>query len=138
MYMRFALIRSLEFLLTQSPMIGLHICLPGFLQLLELPPSVYLKDHRYNVMEMLRAHWAGSGPELAGTAKWEAKNVEWLLLNIICELDGTPYCKRSPDIQKAYVPIVRSLVSKLPLILPSTLSKYREDAVAYRSRETNP
>ncbi|KAL8722755.1 MAG: hypothetical protein Q9225_000816 [Loekoesia sp. 1 TL-2023] len=65
-------------------------------------------------MEMLRARWAGPGPELAGTAKWEAKNVEWLLLNIICELDGTPYCKRSPDIQKAYVPIVRSLVSKLP------------------------
>ena len=105
-------------------MVGLHRCHPGFLETLVRPPSFGSMHPKYNVLEELRDRWSGSsssGTGLTGSTRWESKNVVWLLLYIVSELDGTPYCHRSPDIQKAYIPIVRHLVSRLSLKLGTLL-----------------
>lgn len=96
---------------------------------------------KYNVLEELRDRWSGSsssGTGLTGSTRWEVKNVEWLLLYIVSELDGTPFCHRSPDIQKAYIPIVRRLVCRLSLEL-GTLTEHvsRKEAVVCGSRRTS-
>ena len=122
-------------------MVGLHRYLPGFLETLVRPPIFGSIRPKYNVLEGIRDRWSGSsssGTGLTGSTQWEVKNVEWLLLYIVSELDGTPYCHRSPDIQKAYIPIVRRLVSSSFVgALYFTEDIIRKEVVVCHSRRTS-
>lgn len=102
----------LGILLTMSPMAGLNILNKDYRLALATPPSARLLDSDYHVLERLRARWAGPSSHSMGTTQWEAKSAEWLLLNIITDLHGTPESIAVPGVTKAYVPIVQSLVSE--------------------------
>lgn len=108
------LIHGLGFLLTMSPMAGVNFAdewLPSALQYSSNGNSF---DVHYHVLERLRKRWTSTGQ--AGTAIWEAKNAEWLLLNIITELHVTPKTFRIPSIREVYVPVVRTLVSEASIV----------------------
>ncbi|KAL8917002.1 MAG: hypothetical protein Q9208_008220 [Pyrenodesmia sp. 3 TL-2023] len=81
--------RSDGLLLIMSPMVGVNSPTKDFQWAVQLPPSARLfhKDHH---------------------------DLEWLTLNIIADLSGSPISKTYPDLQQAYTSIIRNLVSIFP------------------------
>lgn len=103
-----------------SPMAGISFPDKEFQSALEVPPKPHLFEQHHHVLERFRSRWSSYGWENMGLkhrgTAWEAKDAEWLLLNIITEIHCTPYSSAVPDIQKAYVPVVRTLVSEFSIM----------------------
>ncbi len=92
-----------------SPTAGvsfLDITLPEEVQ---VPPHAKTESESVNVLEYLRNAYANTG-----TDTWPSKSVEWFLVRLITKVLVVPHGLHSgstiPEIQKAYLPLVRDLV----------------------------
>lgn len=105
----------LGFLLTSSPTAGLNYVGKDFDTEIAIPPNARTMRPHYHALENIRRRW-----EIGGTTYWPLKSVHWLMVSLIIELEVTPHNHHSrkdvPDIQNAYLPVVRDLVSKVPLV----------------------
>lgn len=101
----------LGFLLTTSPTVGLNYLDRYFARYVEVLSHAETVHQDHSALENIRRRW-----ELDGTASWEIKSVHWLMVLLVIELEVAPHnhrlWKNVPDIQNAYLPIVRDLVSK--------------------------
>ena len=98
------------FLLTTSPTVGLNYLGPWFDLDVEIPPNLLAAHPALFVLAHFRRRW-----ESDGTASWPMQSVDWLVVSLIIELETTPHNGHSrdiPDVQNAYLPIVRDLVSR--------------------------
>ncbi|KAF6228798.1 hypothetical protein HO173_011646 [Letharia columbiana] len=96
------------FLLTTSPTVGLNYLDRYFARYVEVPSHAETVHQDHSALENIRRGW-----ELDGTASWEIKLVHWLMVLLVNELEVAPHnhrlWKNVPDIQNAYLPIVRDL-----------------------------
>lgn len=103
----------LGFLLTTSPILGLNYVDTRFDEYIKLELVTQTAHRIYSALEEIRRRW-----EIQGTTHWPHKSVHWLMISLVIELEVTPHNHRSrkhvPDIQNAYLPVVRDLVSKKP------------------------
>lgn len=103
------ILKLLGFLLTTSPSVGLNYPDLEFAQFFESFPNFNVEDDSYSALEHIRRRW-----ESEGTASWGSKTVHWLMIFLITELEATPRNynrgRTVPDIQSAYLPVVRDLV----------------------------
>ena len=98
-----------------SPTAGvsfLDINLPKEIQ---VPPNANTESESVNVLEHLRKVYADTG-----TDTWPSKSVEWFLVRLIAEILVVPHGLYSgstiPEIQNAYLPLVRDLVCQRGLL----------------------
>ena len=107
---------TLGFLLTTSPAVAFNELTAQLERGLKIPPSFQTVLQDYSTLGFFWRGWKSSR-----TASWSsAESVHWLMVLLIIELEVTPYNGRLqnnvPDIQNAYLPIVRDLVRTKPLI----------------------
>ena len=98
------------FLLTTSPTVGLNYVETWFERDVEIPPHVRAAHPSLSVLEYFQRRWG-----IDGTASWPTQSMDWLVVSLITELETTPHNRHSrdiPDVQNAYLPIVRDLVSR--------------------------
>ena len=124
------------FLLTTSPAVGLNYLDKEFYENIEIPPNVHAVHSDYSALENIRRKWS-----VDGTTSWPMKSVHWLMVSLIIELEVTPHNDRTkkavPDIQYAYLPIVRDLVSKSPLLTAVThYAQKRRRALRFKRHES--
>ncbi len=124
------------FLLTTSPAVGLNYLDKAFYENIEIPPNVHAVHSDYSALENIRRKWS-----VDGTTSWPKKPVHWLMVSLIIELEVTPHNdrikKKVPDIQNAYLPIVRDLVSKSPLLTTVTYyAQKRRRALRFKRHES--
>ena len=102
-------------LLTSSPTAGLNYVGKDFDMRIAIPPNARTTHPDYHALENIRRRW-----EIEGTTFWPLKSVHWLMISLIIELEVTPHNHHSrkdvPDIQSAYLPVVRDLVSNIPIV----------------------
>lgn len=98
------------FLLTTSPTVGFNYLDLSYKTYIDLPPNAQTGHPEYFALENIRERWKAHG-----TNSWGMKSVHWLMVLLIIELEVAPHCdhtwRKIPDIQNAYLPIVRDLVS---------------------------
>ena len=100
------------FLLTTSPTVGFSYLDLDYKRYIDLPSNAQTQTMRqeYSALENIRERWNAHG-----TNSWEVKSVHWLMVLLIIELEVAPHSdhtwRKIPDIQNAYLPIVRDLVS---------------------------
>ena len=98
------------FLLTTSPTVGLNYVGNWFERDVEIPPNVQYAQSYLSVLEHFQRRWG-----IDGTASWPMQPMDWLVVSLITELETTPnnrHARDIPDVQNAYLPIVRDLVSR--------------------------
>lgn len=109
----------LGFLLTASPTVGINY--------LDTIVETYVGNsanaetarpvHLYSALENIRRRW-----ERDGTSSWPMKTIDstdFLMVLLIIQLEVTPHNPKEgnvPEIQNAYLPIVRDLVSENPTV----------------------
>lgn len=97
------------FLLTTSPTVGFNYLRPWFERDVLIPPNIRTAHPALFVLAKFQRQW-----EFDGTASWPMQSMDWLVVSLIIELETTPHNGHSqdiPDVQNAYLPIVRDLVS---------------------------
>lgn len=98
------------FLLTASPTVGFNYLDLKYKRYIDLPSNAQTAHPQYSALENIRERWKSDG-----TNSWGMKSVHWLMVLLIIELEVAPHCdhtwRKIPDIQNAYLPIVRDLVS---------------------------
>ena len=103
-------------LLTYSSAAGLSYLNRSFKSQITVPPNSSGVHPVFDVINNLRYQWISDLEEgKPGETAAEEEPVLWLMLSLIIELMITPnnhWSKDVPDIQHAYLPIVRDLVSK--------------------------
>ncbi len=124
------------FLLTTSPAVDLDYLNIGFEVKSGIEPYVHAAHPGDSALENIQRKW-----RIDGTTSWPIKSVHWLMVSLIIELEVTPHNDRTkkkvPDIQNAYLPIVRDLVSKSPLL--TTVINYaqkRRRALRFKRHES--
>ena len=73
--------------------------------------SVY-RGGIHEALDLLKQCWRPDHSPISttGTDSWESQGVEWLRINILMGLEGTPG-RHTPDVPTAYTWISRNLVS---------------------------
>lgn len=97
-------------LLTTSPTAGLNYLGPWFEAGIEFPENVRIAHPELFVLAYFQRRW-----EVDGSASWPMQSMDWLVVSLIIELETTPHnghSRDTPDVQNAYLPIVRDLVSR--------------------------
>ncbi len=98
------------FLLTTSPTVGFNNLDLDYKRYIDLPPNAQTARPEYSALENIRERWKAHGTDL-----WGMTSVHWLMVLLIIELEVAPHgdhtWRKIPDIQNAYLPIVRDLVS---------------------------
>lgn len=105
----------LGFLLTTSPTIGLNYSNIFFEAAIKIAPDDQTAHQDCSALENIRRRWDSDG-----TTSWPSMSVHWLMISLIIELEVTPHndlSRNVPDIQNAYLPIVRDLVSNNPPVI---------------------
>ena len=87
-----------------------------------VPPSSNRVHQGFDVFEALTEQWKSNleSEQHDLPIDVSSKAVRWLMVSLIAELMTTPNndrAKNVPDIQHAYIPIVRDLVSKSSSVL---------------------
>ena len=99
------------FILTMSPTAGISFPDISLPEVIQKPPNAGAEGESLNVLEYLRNAYHGTG-----TDTWPAKTAEWFVVRLITKVLVVPHGLHSgstiPEIQKAYLPLVRDLVCR--------------------------
>lgn len=111
----------LGFLLTTSPTVGFSYLDTAFARKIEIPPHAQTARENYSVLEVFqRGQGYDAAQKIDRTRLLPMQGMMgWLVGLLVVELEVTPHnlrLRNVPDIQNAYLPIVRDLVSKNPPI----------------------
>lgn len=107
-----AKIKIIGFLLTMLPNVGVNYLSGSMTQELEFPSSSTRSSIELKVFDHIRERFSEHVIQ-TGMISWPSKSMEWFLVYIVTEFLATPHALRAfniPEIQNAYLPIVRDLV----------------------------
>ena len=92
-----------------SPTAGVSFLDTKLPEKVQVPSNTSTESESVNVLEFLRHTYANTG-----TNTWPSKSVEWFLVRLITKVLVVPHGWHSgstiPEIQNAYLPLVRDLV----------------------------
>lgn len=100
----------LGFVLSMSPMTGINFLKLELSEDVQLAPSLR-SEQPLSVLEHLKKAFADEG-----TKMWPSKTAEWFAVRLITKVLVVPHSHGDntiPNIQKAYLPLVRDLVRKI-------------------------
>ena len=93
-----------------SPTAGISFLDRAFLQEVRTRPGTRAANDEMSFIRSFMTKY-----HKAGTKSWPAKTSEWFIVNMLTQLQITPHSlptgRTIPEIQNAYLPLVRDLVS---------------------------
>lgn len=96
-------------ILSMSSSASVYFLDVGMDQWIQKPPKEAMDAEEANVFEYLRQAYAK-----AGTKDWPFKTAEWFLVRLMTKVLVVPHGRHEgrtiPEIQKAYLPLLRDLV----------------------------
>ena len=100
---------SIGYVLTMSPTAGISFLDRAFLQEIGRRPGVRAENEQASFIGSFMQRYS-----VSGTRTWPIKTPEWFIVDMLTQLLITPHTpptgRTVPEIQNAYLPLVRDLV----------------------------
>ena len=98
-----------------SPTAGVSFLERAALQNIQQKPGTRVADDMNSFLGNFIRKYSESGSSPCGTQTWPVKSAEWFIVDMLTQLLITPHGSATgrtvPEIQNAYLPLVRDLVS---------------------------